>query len=92
VNENIAIDVRGLTNAFGTQMVHSALDLQVKRGEIMGVVGGSGSGKSVLMRAILGLRRPQAGSVDVSNAKPACCSKVAPCFLRSPYWKTLRCP
>lgn len=65
MNESLAIDVRGLTNAFGTQLVHNALDLQVKRGEIMGVVGGSGSGKSVLMRAILGLRRPQAGSVNV---------------------------
>lgn len=65
MSDEFAIDVRGLSNAFGAQIVHKQLDLQVKRGEIMGVVGGSGSGKSVLMRAILGLRRPQAGSVSV---------------------------
>ena len=60
-----AIDVRGLANVFGTQVVHEGLDLAVHRGEIVGVVGGSGSGKSVLMRAILGLRRPQAGRISV---------------------------
>jgi phospholipid/cholesterol/gamma-HCH transport system ATP-binding protein len=60
-----AIRVRGLRNAFGAQVVHDALDLDVQRGEIVGVVGGSGAGKSVLMRAILGLRAPQAGSVAV---------------------------
>lgn len=60
-----AIEVRGLANVFGAQVVHDGLDLTVARGEIVGVVGGSGSGKSVLMRAILGLRRPQAGSVRV---------------------------
>ena len=60
-----AIEVRGLSNVFGAQVVHADLDLTVQRGEIVGVVGGSGSGKSVLMRAILGLRRPQAGSVRV---------------------------
>ncbi len=60
-----AIEVRGLRTAFGTQVVHENLDLTIERGEIVGVVGGSGSGKSVLMRAILGLRRPQAGSIQV---------------------------
>lgn len=60
-----AIRVRGLTNAFGEQVVHENLDLDVRRGEIVGVVGGSGTGKSVLMRAILALRRPQAGSIEV---------------------------
>lgn len=60
-----AIAVRGITNVFGAQVVHEGLDLTVRRGEIVGVVGGSGSGKSVLMRSILGLRRPQAGSVRV---------------------------
>lgn len=61
----MAIRVRGLRTAFGAQVVHDGLDLDVRRGEVLGVVGGSGSGKSVLMRAILGLRRPQAGSVQV---------------------------
>ena len=60
-----AISVRGLINRFGTQTVHEGLDLDVHRGEILGVVGGSGTGKSVLMRAILGLRRPDGGSIQV---------------------------
>ena len=57
------VEVRGLRNQFGEQVVHENLDLDIYRGEILGVVGGSGSGKSVLLRTILGLRRPQAGSV-----------------------------
>ena len=59
------IRVRGLVNRFGEQVVHDGVDLDVRRGEILGVVGGSGTGKSVLMRAILGLRPPQAGTIDV---------------------------
>ncbi|MBN8482630.1 MAG: ATP-binding cassette domain-containing protein [Xanthomonadales bacterium] len=57
------IRIRGLRNQFGAQVVHENLDLDVRRGEIIGVVGGSGSGKSVLMRAIIGLGRPAAGSI-----------------------------
>lgn len=59
------IRVRGLSNAFGEQVVHDNLDLDVYRGEILGVVGGSGTGKSVLMRSIIGLQRYQAGSVEI---------------------------
>jgi phospholipid/cholesterol/gamma-HCH transport system ATP-binding protein len=59
------ICVRGLVNRFGDQTVHEALDLDVRRGEILGVVGGSGTGKSVLMRSIVGLQRPEAGTVEV---------------------------
>jgi len=59
------IEVRGLRSQFGEQVVHDNLDLEVQRGEILGVVGGSGTGKSVLMRTILGLRRPDAGTVRV---------------------------
>lgn len=59
------ISVQGLVNRFGAQMVHDDLSLEVRRGEILGIVGGSGSGKSVLMRAILGLRPPQAGTIEV---------------------------
>ena len=65
VEDGPAIVVRGLRNQFGAQVVHDDLDLDVKRGEIIGVVGGSGTGKSVLMRAILGLREPDAGSIEV---------------------------
>ena len=59
------IRVRGLTNRFGHQVVHEGLDLEVHKGEILGVVGGSGTGKSVLLRTIVGLNRPVAGSIDV---------------------------
>lgn len=59
------IRVRGLHNRFGEQVVHDDLDLDVRRSEIIGVVGGSGTGKSVLMRSILGLRHPDAGEIEV---------------------------
>jgi phospholipid/cholesterol/gamma-HCH transport system ATP-binding protein len=59
------IRVRGLSNRFGEQIVHEDLDLDVVPGEILGVVGGSGTGKSVLMRSILGLRIPDAGEIEV---------------------------
>ncbi|MCL7714994.1 ABC transporter ATP-binding protein [Stenotrophomonas mori] len=64
-DDTLAIRVRGMVNRFGPQTVHEDLDLDVRRGEILGVVGGSGTGKSVLMRSILGLRTPDAGSVEV---------------------------
>jgi len=57
------IEVRGLVNRFGAQVVHDHLDMTVERGEVFGIVGGSGSGKSVLLRSILGLQRPRAGEV-----------------------------
>jgi phospholipid/cholesterol/gamma-HCH transport system ATP-binding protein len=57
--------VRGLVNRFGEQVVHDGVDLDVRPGEILGVVGGSGTGKSVLMRSIIGLRRPDAGEIEV---------------------------
>jgi phospholipid/cholesterol/gamma-HCH transport system ATP-binding protein len=57
------IEVRGLVNRFGAQVVHDHLDMTIERGEVFGIVGGSGSGKSVLLRSILGLQRPQAGEV-----------------------------
>ena len=60
-----AIQVRGLRNAFGTQVVHDNLDIDLKRGEILGVVGGSGTGKSVLMRSIIGLQHPEAGEISI---------------------------
>ena len=60
-----AIEVHGLVNAFGDHLVHDHLDLTVERGEVMGVVGGSGAGKSVLLNTIIGLRRPQAGLVRI---------------------------
>jgi len=59
------ISVHGLVNRFDAQVVHDGLDLEVLPHEVFGIVGGSGSGKSVLLRTILGLREPQAGTVEV---------------------------
>jgi phospholipid/cholesterol/gamma-HCH transport system ATP-binding protein len=63
--KDVVISVRGLKNSFGEQVVHEGLDLDVRRGEILGVVGGSGTGKSVLMRSIIGLQTPDEGEVHV---------------------------
>lgn len=59
------ITIRGLTNRFGKAVVHQGLDLDVLRGEVLGVVGASGSGKSVLLRTIVGLQHPAEGSIEV---------------------------
>ena len=63
--DNVVIRIRGLVNAFGDEVIHDHIDLDVKRGEVLGVVGGSGSGKSVLLRSIVGLNKPVAGSIKV---------------------------
>ena len=64
-NADVAISIRGLQNSFGEQIVHQDLDLDVRKGEVLGVVGGSGTGKSVLMRSIIGLQVPDAGEIRV---------------------------
>ncbi|WP_158965064.1 ABC transporter ATP-binding protein [Chachezhania sediminis] len=61
----VVIRVRDLVNQFGKQVVHDHLDLDVYRGEVLGIVGGSGTGKSVLLRTIVGLNRPKEGSIEV---------------------------
>jgi phospholipid/cholesterol/gamma-HCH transport system ATP-binding protein len=61
------IVVRDVVNRFGAQVVHDGVSLEVRKGEIFGIVGGSGSGKSVLLRTILGLRRPDSGTVEVEG-------------------------
>ncbi|AHG62526.1 ABC transporter ATP-binding protein [Advenella mimigardefordensis] len=63
--EEAVIQVRGLVNRFGSHAVHEGLDLDVYKKEILGIVGGSGTGKSVLLRSIVGLRRPTSGDVHV---------------------------
>jgi phospholipid/cholesterol/gamma-HCH transport system ATP-binding protein len=65
MSDDSVISIRGLRNSFGPQVVHDGLDLDVRRSEILGVVGGSGTGKSVLMRAIIGLQTPDAGDITV---------------------------
>ncbi len=59
------IEVRGLVSRFGDVVVHDGLDLIIPRGQVVGVVGGSGAGKSVLLNTIIGLKRPEGGSVRI---------------------------
>ncbi len=59
------VSLRGIVNRFGSQVVHENLDLDIRKGEILGLIGGSGSGKSVLLRTILGLNRHAAGSITI---------------------------
>lgn len=68
--ENV-IRVRGLQTRFGVHLIHDGLDLDVRRGEVLGVVGGSGTGKSVLLRSIIGLVTPTAGSIEIFGRDPA---------------------
>ena len=65
MSSDIAIRVRGLKTAYGTHVVHEHLDLDIRSGEVIGIIGPSGCGKSVLLRAITGLKKPSAGEVDV---------------------------
>ena len=64
------IEVRGLVNRFGRHVVHQGLDLAVERDEILGLVGGSGTGKSVLLRHTIGLHRPDDGDMLITAAWP----------------------
>ncbi|HWY63018.1 MAG TPA: ATP-binding cassette domain-containing protein [Rhizomicrobium sp.] len=69
--KDTVIKVRGLVNAFGNTVIHDSVDLDVYRGEVLGVVGGSGSGKSVLLRTIIGLNKPRQGNIEVFGKKTA---------------------
>jgi phospholipid/cholesterol/gamma-HCH transport system ATP-binding protein len=65
VTASPAIKIRNLQTQFGTQVIHDGLDLDVCQGEVLGIVGGSGTGKSVLFRLMLGLMRPTAGHIEI---------------------------
>lgn len=69
------VAVRGVVNRFGEQVIHDGVDLEVRRGEVLGIVGGSGAGKSVLLRTILGLHRPDAGQVLIQDEDITCMSE-----------------
>jgi phospholipid/cholesterol/gamma-HCH transport system ATP-binding protein len=74
------ISVRGLVNVLGGNLIHDHLDLDVMPGEVMGVVGGSGTGKSVLLRSIVGLNKPKAGSISVFGSVT---SELSPIEMRA---------
>ena len=61
------LEVIGLVNRFGSQLVHDGLSMEVRQDEVFGIVGGSGTGKSVLLRSILGLQRPQSGIIRIDG-------------------------
>jgi phospholipid/cholesterol/gamma-HCH transport system ATP-binding protein len=65
VSEPPVIRVEGLRTRFGAQVLHDDLGLEVRRGEVFAIVGGSGAGKSVLLHEILGLTRPERGRIEV---------------------------
>ena len=66
---DVVIRVENLKTRFGDHIIHQDLNLEVHRGEILGVVGGSGSGKSVLMNTILGLIAPSHGTIEIFQKK-----------------------
>ena len=75
-DDTAPVEVRGLVSRFGEHVVHKDLDLTMRRGEVLGVVGGSGAGKSVLLNTLIGLKLPDGGAVkimghDLSRAKRA---------------------
>lgn len=83
------IKVRGLCNRFGSHVVHENLDLDVYHGEILGVVGGSGSGKSVMMRSITGLRKPDAGQVTILGKRTGVARNIGVLFQRGALFSSL---
>ena len=70
-DKEVVIKVRGLVNIMGGNLIHDHLDLDVYRGEVLGVVGGSGAGKSVLLHSIVGLNKPAEGHIEVFGEDPA---------------------
>jgi len=69
------VQLRGIVTRFGPQVVHDGVDLTVRRGEVAALIGGSGSGKSVLMREIIGLVRPAQGQVELLGTNVWTCER-----------------
>ena len=66
-SSEVILSAHGIVNRFGKQVVHNKLDLEVRSGEILGIAGGSGSGKSVLLKTLIGLHRPDSGKVLLND-------------------------
>ena len=79
----VVIRVRGLVTRFGRQVIHDGLDLDVLKGEVLGVVGGSGTGKSVLLKEILGLIHPAEGTIELLGHDTADLSEAERVALQS---------
>src|SRR3546814_11194216 len=77
------LSVTGLRTQFGPTVIHDQLDFHVRSGEVMGVVGGSGAGKSVLLRTIIGLNKPRAGRLVVLGQAVAALSAAETRALQS---------
>ena len=75
-DRRLMVEAIGIVNRFGAQVVHDHLDMTVVENEVFGIVGGSGTGKSVLLRTILGLRRPQEGTVRLEGRDIAALSEA----------------
>ena len=84
------VEVHGIVNRFGAQIVHNGIDMEVYEGEVFGVVGGSGAGKSVLLRTILGLHRPDAGTVRILGCDPHALSEAELSALKARYGVTFQ--
>ena len=67
MSEEIVIDIRKFKKSFGTKVVHKSIDLQILRGECIGLFGGSGAGKSVILRSLIGLEKPDTGEILIGG-------------------------
>jgi phospholipid/cholesterol/gamma-HCH transport system ATP-binding protein len=67
MSSQVALDVRNLHKAFGSKVIHQGVSFQLMKGEILGLFGGSGTGKSVILRSIIGLEKPDRGEIIFEN-------------------------
>lgn len=74
IDPTAVIRIHGLRTRFGANVIHDGLDLEVAHSEVMGIVGGSGTGKSVLLRTIIGLNAPAAGQIEIFDQEVTNCA------------------